>query len=522
MTPKAKFIALGISAAAPLFVQAARAEPNDDAAKKLATEAINVDYLATDFAKAKAKLDKALALCSKEGACSAKVVAIVHRDIGVVYVTGLNNAAEGKKHFESALAIDPSIELDKDLTNRDIQAVFDEAKAEIGNDGAAAAAAPPAAPAKEAGTPAGEKPPAGEIVHQPAAEQAVLTPVPVYVELPEGVIASKVTVRYKAFGAAEWKSVEMQQRKNGYGTEIPCLDVGSTTGDLEYFIVASDASGDVVAFGGTRNQPYKVAIKHELAGEPPHLPGKPPPAQCQDTSDCPPGFPGCMSGDKGGEEKHDTREGAGKKNWLSLAFQQDILVLSSSKTACSNGSEYACFYENPTRYYSTDPNPAEPGNEIAGGVGAGTMRVLLGFDRVFGENFSAGARVGYAFGGGPQATDGAPFLPFHGEVRGTYYFGSAPLSRKGLRPYAHLSGGIAQVDARVRVPIYAQPGDYTNNKLSQLAAWKKSGTGFVGAGIAMMYAITANTGPYLDLQVMQMLGVSGTSFSPQIGYAQGF
>src|SRR5213075_1662854 len=136
---------LGAYLALPFLVVNARAEPNDDAAKKLATEAINVDYLSTDFPKAKAKLDKALALCSKEGACSAKVVALVHRELGVVYVAGLNNAAEGKKHFESALAIDPTIALDQDLTSKDIQAVFDEAKAEIGRDSAAPAPKPAAA-----------------------------------------------------------------------------------------------------------------------------------------------------------------------------------------------------------------------------------------------------------------------------------------------------------------------------------------------------------------------------------------
>jgi len=229
-----------------------------------------------------------------------------------------------------------------------------------------------------------------------------------------------------------------------------------------------------------------------------------------------------MSGDKGVDDKPDSRESAGKKNWMSLAFQQDILVLSSSTTVCSDGSDYACFYENPTRYYADRPD-ARGGNEIAGGVGAGTMRVLLGFDRALGSNFLVGARAGYAFNGGPQAPDGAAFLPFHGEVRGTYYFGSSPLSKKGLRLYVHISGGLAQVDARVRVPLYAQaPADYDNNKLSQLAAWKKAGTGFIGAGVAVMYAVTANSGPYVDVQVLQMLGVSGTSISPQMGYGLGF
>lgn len=521
MTPKANRVALAALLAVSLVGAGARAEPADDAAKKLATEAIVVDYLATDFAKAKAKLDKALAMCSKEGACSAPVLAQIHRELGVVYVAGLGNPVEGKKHFSSALTIDPTITLDKDLTTREIQAAFDAAKAELNNDQAPPAASAAPAPAEDAAPAEGDKAPAGEIVHQPPAEQAVRTPVPIYAELPSGVTAAKVSVHYRPFGATEWKSVEMQPRKNGYGAEIPCLDVGDTTGNLEYYIVASDTSGDVAAFGGTRTLPYRVAIKHELAGEPPHLPGKPPPAQCEDVSDCPPGFPGCTSAaDRGADEKPESRAKV-SKNWLSLSFQQDILVLSSSKTACSGGNDYACFYENPSQYYPNVPYSGS-GNEVSGGVGAGTMRILAGYDRALGENFAVGGRVGYAFGGGPQAPDGNAFFPFHGEVRVTYYFGTSPLGRKGLRPYAHLSGGVAQVDARVRVPVYQSAADYKADNRTELAAWKKSGTGFAGAGVALMYALTQDSGPYLDVQVLEMFGVSGTSISPQMGYGVGF
>jgi hypothetical protein len=38
----------------------------------------------------------------------------------------------------------------------------------------------------------------------------------------------------------------------------------------------------------------------------------------------------------------------------------------------------------------------------------------------------------------------------------------------------------------------------------------------------VMYAITPKSGPFLDVRVMQMLGVSGTALSPLIGYAVGF
>src|SRR5205814_7909369 len=130
------------------------------------------------------------------------------------------------------------------------------------------------------------------------AEQVILTPVPIYVELPDGVNAAKVIVRYKPFGAADWKTLELRKMASGYGGEIPCADIGSATGDLSYYVQATDANGDVVSMSGSRNAPNKVPIKTEIAGEPPHLPGKPPSAQCRDKADCPPGFPGCASGKK--------------------------------------------------------------------------------------------------------------------------------------------------------------------------------------------------------------------------------
>jgi hypothetical protein len=63
---------------------------------------------------------------------------------------------------------------------------------------------------------------------------------------------------------------------------------------------------------------------------------------------------------------------------------------------------------------------------------------------------------------------------------------------------------------------------YTSDKRTDLAAWKKSGTGFAGLGVGVMYALTENSGPYVDVQVLEMLGVAGTSISPQLGYGLGF
>jgi hypothetical protein len=205
----------------------------------------------------------------------------------------------------------------------------------------------------------------------------------------------------------------------------------------------------------------------------------------------------------------------------------DFLLLSGQTGVCS-GEDYACFYEGDI-YYAERPYEApDGGNEVTGGFRRATMRILLGYDRIFGGNIGAGVRLGYAFGGGPKAPsvdgrpEGNPFLPFHAEGRLTYYFGKGVLSRKGLRPYVHLSGGLAQVDASVLVKLYPTREDYVAGRTRSLHAWKKAGTSFVGIGGGLMFAFAPKHGVFLDARFMQLFAESGTALSPQIGYSVGF
>jgi hypothetical protein len=500
-----------------LLAQDAVAEPNDQAALELAKKAIEVDYLGTKFAEAKKKLDQALALCGPKS-CSSKIVARLHRDLGVVYIGGLTKPEDGKAEFVTALKTDPEIVLDPDLTSEEVEAVFNDAKASVGG----AVSPPPSG--GSSGSPGPNptpNPPSstqGDLVHTPAAEQTVMTPVPIYAELPEGVVATKVVVQYRPFGAETWKSLEMPKVKKGFGIEVPCFDVGGVTGQLKYFIQAFDADNNMVSFAGTRNAPIAVAIKLQLDNDPPHLPGQAPAARCADRADCPPGIPGC---DKEKEPDEPPADGVStiKKNWVSLSFQQDWLGISGAKNTCSGGNDYACF--NGDSFYEPIPYN-KSGGELAGGLAIATSRLMLGYDRVFGKNISVGARVGFAFGGGPQAPDGASFVPVHVELRGVYWFGADPFSHAGLRPYVTVGGGLAQVDASVQVAVYTTEQDFINDKRQMLDAWRKSGLVFIAAGGGAMYAIKPNTGPFAELRVIQLFGSSGTAVGATVGYAHGF
>ena len=67
-------------------------------AKALQKKAMDEDYLATDFAKAVEKLDKAVAACGSDK-CSAALRAQLHRDLGVVQIGGQIDKEKGIGNF---------------------------------------------------------------------------------------------------------------------------------------------------------------------------------------------------------------------------------------------------------------------------------------------------------------------------------------------------------------------------------------------------------------------------------------
>ncbi len=263
---------------------------------------------------------------------------------------------------------------------------------------------------------------------------------PIYIEVPADLGVKKVTLRYKPFGATSWKPLDMTKVGDGWGVELPCTDA-TTTGDLKYYITADDDAG-TVATAGSRNEPYKVAIKNEIDSDPPALPGKKPPRQCSGVGgDCVPGFPGCVDSACGGDGdckdglycKKDDGEGVCKKksgegapwgsscsdsgqcasglacvegacaegtgtadpkpkgkdllNMGSLDLSLDLLLIGSRDKVCSPGGDgsYACFYtgEDPDRtgqFYGV-PNDQPGTNGVTGGFGVAGGRIGVGFDR---------------------------------------------------------------------------------------------------------------------------------------------
>jgi hypothetical protein len=364
----------------------ALAAPKDKAATKLATDAMQSDYVGTKFKKAEEKLKKALKQCGAS-ACSDEVVGRLHRDLATVYIAGLKQAGKGKAEMKAAVAADPELQLDKDFTTPEVQ---------------------------------------------------------------------------KAFKAA--------------GGKEP---------------------------------------KEEAAEEP-----EPTPEPEEKKEDCEPGSKGCDKEAPPEKEKPEPDDGP-PKNWISLSFGQDFLLYGAKDDVCASNARmtseaagYTCF-QNGQQFGFAPGQDIAPGNgnHVSGGMGRATSRILLGFDRFLTSNISLGLRVGYAFGGRPKPVVGDSFLPFHGELRVNYWFGT-----DGVRPYFSLSGGLAEVSGHVLVDYY----DANTTAKGSLDAWRKTGRVFAGLGFGVMIPFTRNFGVVPELRVKQMFGTSGTSFDGALGLAYGF
>ena len=146
---------------------------------------------------------------------------------------------------------------------------------------------------------------------------------------------------------------------------------------------------------------------------------------------------------------------------------------------------------------------------------------MLAYDRVLNANLMAGARVGYAFAGaGPVAPGGKAFFPAHIEARVSYWLGTDPFIRVGVRPFLVAGFGAAQFDGKVTVRVYNQ--SMGSIDAYNMDAWRKVGTMFATAGVGMMYALDHDSGIVGEVKGSAGLPTTGFAASLQVGYSRGF
>jgi len=379
------------------------------------------------------------------------------------------------------------------------------------------------------------------ILHVPPerkqADQGILTPVPIALELPANLPARRVLVHYKVHGAPAWRTLELRRQGLRYEGAIPCLEVSTITGDLLYYIRIHDAEGAVIAFSGTRSDPYRIGIHHE--SERPDLAQGA--GRCPDPADCPPGLPGCPSAEVERIPCHSDADCEGsqscgwdgfctddprRRNWIGVELEQQVGIVATAG-ACTLYSQenegYACYRQTDgevylgTPLYTNEPPAA----------GLAPTRVLVSFERLLFYDTSLGLKLGYAFyGSGPTPRGGAEFVPYSGEIHATHWFGGDPFRERGLRPYAVVGGGFAMFDVEVEAQVREDPtriGAQGGNDLEQtLDVYKRAGDGYVVLGAGALYPISEGFGPNAELRVYQVFPFGATIVGGSLGVRLGF
>ncbi|MFO0664718.1 MAG: hypothetical protein U0174_12255 [Polyangiaceae bacterium] len=535
------------------FAQDKKAEA---AAKALQKKAMGDDYLATDFAKAKEKLDKAITTCGTDK-CNANLRALLKRDLGTVLIVGGADKAAGQAAFVEALALDGTIQLDPDFKTKELEVAWEKAKK-----GGGATKPPKKEPSENSGKPAPAGDPEGDFSHTPVDAAQVRTQTPIYVEYTGNEEVVKVMARYKGFGMSEWKPLELKKMgQNGWGAMVPCMDV--QIGKLQYFLQGFNAQNDQIASGGDRKNPYIVQVKQTVE-EVPTLPGGQPPKQCADTGDCPPDFPGCKSTAKNQNQADDLlkSEGvdcdadteckskvckAGKctapeetsskdhwpRMWIGASFGLDFHFVPSATNVCKLNSEAAPM--NDANYFCADPatgggpypgndasgkaskaeNDAillDKSNKVEGGTALGQLRMMLTFDYAITKNFLLGGRFGAALlNSYPGGRPSGQFAPIHAEVRGTIVLGKEALAKAGIAPYIMLGAGASTFESKVEVEV-KRPG----SKI--VDAYAVGGPGFVNLGGGVRYQLKASEKVFVALIGGLKFGIAmGNNVMPHLG-----
>jgi hypothetical protein len=382
-------------------------------------------------------------------------------------------------------------------------------------------------------------------------------PLPLECRAPEAV---RMTLRYRERGTSQWSTLDMTRHAPSDGAsseggetfraEVP-WEATLNAGVLDLFVVASDRLGDPLDTLGTKNQPESFRIDgHSRVA--PAFPGEDPPARCAEQVHCPPDFPGCEEGLADADRPREPGEAPPVRHWFGLHVAADVGFMGGSNVCATSNHDFDCFSSGADVPYpaplaaNVAREPGElgdvyPGTGIGTGASGGTWRILLSYDRVLSARVTAGARLGFALGGGPATPEGRNFLPLHAEGRLSYFL--RDIDAGGVRPYLHLGGGIAEVDLKKSDVTVRDCSEETARDAflacidardaydsanhpelpeKKLDAYRKLGNAFVTTGGGALIALSRNTALQIHVNAMLMLPSIGLVIEPSLGMVYGF
>jgi outer membrane biosynthesis protein TonB len=244
-----------------------------------------------DVDEAKKLLMQALQICATQGLQTHPLRARTHLHLGVVLAGGFQDKEQALRQFQKALEAKSDITLSAALTNPEIQAIFDQAKATAGKAATPVVVkpeepkekppepTPPADKDEDEDKPVVDKPvevPADETVeagpppefkgvfHEPVPTATGGEPVELRAAVEEGLTFSRVVLAYKMEGSGSYLARDMTKQENGwYTARIPAP---ATRGKMvQYYIEAKSKTGQPVASNGTAVEPHTIALGGSVA-----------------------------------------------------------------------------------------------------------------------------------------------------------------------------------------------------------------------------------------------------------------
>ena len=261
------------------------------------------DYDTLDWDSAKRTLLEALVAGKKAGLDTHPVMARTYVHLGCVYVTGLKDRQKGVQSFIRAIEIDPTIRIERTMTDSDLEDAFAEAAKQAKPRAGAVAAPPPAAaePPADATPPPPKPKRRGPVMEDssaaPPPPRPAATPysndesgepdLPVHINAldcptPDDVPPdksvklrcaaasnlglAKVFLLYRVPGSEEFGSVEMERTPKGwYQAKIPKKAV--TGKSVQLYFEGRNAAGKPVVSNGRADSPNLILIREEAAAQ---------------------------------------------------------------------------------------------------------------------------------------------------------------------------------------------------------------------------------------------------------------
>lgn len=563
----------------------ARAELTDAQANRQIDGAINTQYASADIDLAEKSLLGIVERC--KGSCSQAVIARAWMYVGIVRGSGRDDVAGATQAFTRAKTADPNVKLDELFATDVVKKVFEQVQ-----------------------VPEGETMPLMEDIRDRAGDEVEVSsiecslnvtevetqrPIPISCRVPRG--SSSVVLSYRHELSTRWRQITLKPAKGAWQGEIPCSDTAQV-GVVGYHVQSLDAQGTPVDSLGDEQDPREFALVFETEQAPPSLPGQPAPKSCRpvkkpapagpklgsygdacgDTSECQGGltceegkctslvtcdsdsecFAGtCEDGvcqvpqddcdEEEGEECE--RESRAPANWFGVQGAVDFAMLSGTGVCGLNAdAAFSCFGADGLPYGGL-PNRNFSG-DIEGGFRTATARVMISYERALFSMLSLEARLGFAFGGGPESKesqngDGSTFRPYHAEGRVKIYFTQVyrddGRGLDGPSGFVMIGGGMAQVDPMVSVPvgecrIESPPGSIqitpaenaclqSENQVYEnveVDVYKRLGLGMVTAGGGLRWGFGKHVAAVASVNVQVLLPATGLTLSPSLGVMAGF